>query len=167
MADSSEILDLIYRLNEEDRRDGVFEPVLERNYLTWRFTINDFDKLGLLLSKLRILSSRPVAIKAEAQGAELCRKVTYLEEPFKLVEQDLQQQTLILRSHWPFQGEERVTYFEVVLNGNRQLTFTRYEWDKTSGSRLEVPVNLARSTFTRLLTDLESLFPPTQGDPDS
>ncbi len=167
MSDSSEILNVIESLKESDKYGAIFQPVIEKKHLTWKFKIYDFDKLGILLSHLEIHSSQAVSLKAEAQGDELSRKVTYLEESFRLVEQDAQQQTLILRSHWPFQGEERVGYFEIVLKANRQLTFTRYEWDKATGRRQEIPVNLAKSTFVRLLNDLEALFQPSQGDTDS
>ena len=164
MADSSEILDVIDNLKEEDRCGTIFQPVIERKHLTWKFRINNFDKLGILLSHLEIQSSQPVSLGAEAQSDTLIRKVTYLEESFRLVEQDVPQQTMIMRSHWPLQGDERVRYFEIVLKANRRLTFTRYEWDKATGRRQEIPVNLARSTFVRLLADFDALFSPTQGD---
>ena len=43
MAESVNILDVIFALRETDRSEGLFRPIVETENLVWRFEITEFD----------------------------------------------------------------------------------------------------------------------------
>ena len=158
MAESRNILDVIFALRETDRREGFFRPIVETKNLIWHFEIIEFDKLGLLVNHIEITAHNTPPIPLERQFDLLKKKITYLEEDFELVEHDRNKRMMILRSNTPQQLENAVTYYEILLEAGNQLSFRRYEFDKIIGKRRVRPANLAREAFGRLLFDFESLF---------
>jgi hypothetical protein len=158
MAESTNILDVIFALRETDRSEGLFRPIVETENLVWRFEITEFDKLGLLVNHIEITAHNTPPISLERQFDLLKKKITYLEEDFELVEYDRNESMMTLRSKFPQQLEHGINYYEILLEGGNQLSFGRYEFDKIIGKRRVRPANLARETFGRLLVDFESLF---------
>ncbi len=158
MAESTNILDVIFALKEIDRSEGFFRPIVETKNLIWRFEITELDKLGLLVNHIAITAHNTPSMSLEKQLDLLKKKITYLEEDFELVEHDRNKRMMILRSSIPQQLDNAVNYYEILLEAGNQLSFGRYEFAKIMGKRRVRPANLARETFGRLLVDFESLF---------
>src|SRR5262245_20290880 len=108
MAESTNILDVIFALKETDRSEGFFRPIVETKNLIWRFEITEFDKLGLLVNHIAITSHNTPSMSLEKQLDLLKKKITYLEEDLELVEHDRNKRMMILRSSIPQQLENAV-----------------------------------------------------------
>lgn len=156
MTDTQQILEFLNSIatKKEDRLDSS----METGTFVWGFKIQALDQLGLLLSQLKLrakfVPSNSIAKQAEA----ISKKLTYLAEGFKLLEHDIGQQTLFLRSSATQQRNDRAYYFEIVLKGGSELVLDHYEFDRASGQRRSSPANLSRDTFERLVQDLQTTF---------
>jgi hypothetical protein len=158
MTDNPKAIDRVYALRETEKSGGLFKPVIETANLVWTLKISEIDKLGILLDHLEIKAKNTPSLPLEKQSEVLKDKIIYLEEDFRVIEDDRSSRTMILRSNLPRQLENTISYYEILLRGGDQLSFDRYEFDKITGQRQTRPANLARETFERLLSDFESLF---------
>jgi hypothetical protein len=157
MMESHKVLELLSSYKSQGIEFGV-KRFLETEDLLWSFKIESVDKLGLLLSELGVEAKTTPKHSLAKQAELLSRKVTYLDEGFKLVERDVPQQTLILRSVAPQQRDEKSSYFEILLVRGNSLALSHYKFDRVSGRRQVSPSNLSMETFERLLEDLESVL---------
>ena len=152
MTDTHELLEII----NGSKETGF--PVLETSHFHWTFDIRAIDRLGLLFCHLGMKSKNLPPRSIEKQAECLKERMSYLNEGFKLVELDPNSQTLYLRSTTPYQKENKVNYFELVLNRGEELRLDHYEFDRSSGRKRIHPTNLAKETFERILADLEASF---------
>lgn len=140
------------------KKEGLLDSSIETGRYVWDFRMQGFDQLGLLLSQLRLTAtfvpSNPIAKQAEAIG----KRLTYLAEGFRLLEHDVGQRMLFLRSSSTQQRNDSADYFEIVLKGGNELVLDHYEFDRASGQRRSAPANLSRDTFERLLHDLQTIL---------
>ncbi len=162
MVGTERVLQVIYSLQEVDRQEDMFKPVVEAGNLVWRFEIKEFDDLGLLVNHIEIKSHEASSLALDAQSQLLKNKITYLEEDFKLVENDRANAVIVLRSNIPHQVENTLNYYEVILRGGNHLSFGRFEYDKMTGKRRSRAANLSKETFKRLLVDFDGLFATAQ-----
>ncbi len=158
MTDTHEIMVVINGLKEPGSSQGFPFLNLETSHFHWTFDIQAIDKLGLLFCHLGMKPKNLLPRSIEKQGESLKQKLSYLNEGFKLLEHDPNSQTLFLRSTTPYQKENKINYFELVLKRGEELSLDHYEFDRSSGRKQIHPANLAKDTFERILTDLEASF---------
>jgi hypothetical protein len=156
MTDTQEVLNFLSSMTAEQLESSV-ESALETNRFRWRFSIGGFDRLGLLLSHLGVEAKRPPSLSRAKQVELISKKLTYIDEGFKLLEHDSDHQTLSLRSSLRQQRNE-TRYFEIVLKGGIALSVDHYEFDRATSQRRLFPANLSRETFERLVEDLQTVL---------
>jgi hypothetical protein len=157
MNDTQEVLSFLSSMSAE-QLEGSVESALETNSFRWRFRIGGLDKLGLLLAHLGVEAKQSPSIPLAKQVELIIRKLTYLDEGFKLLEHDLDHQTLSLRSSLRPQRNDKTRYFEIVLQGGIALNVDHYEFDRTTSQRRLFAANLSRETFERLIEDLQTIL---------
>jgi hypothetical protein len=92
------------------------------------------------------------------QAGEIEKRISYLLESFRLVEIDEVNGSAQVRSITPYKkGDERL-YYEVLLRGGNNLTFSRYRKEHQTGKREMVPCHLTLEIFERLVDDLAAVI---------
>lgn len=157
MIDTQEVLKLFSSIRNQSPEVSL-EPQLSTERFLWTFKISGVDTLGLLLSQLKLEARKPPVASMAKQAELIQKKLTYLDEGFKLLEHDSDQQRLFLRGSSPQQKGDKSYYFEIVLTGGTALTLDHYEFDRTAGQRRLSPANLSSETFERLVEDLQNIL---------
>jgi hypothetical protein len=133
-------------------------PSLETDRFVWSFSVHGIDKLGVLVSRLTIKAKGTPSVSMKKQAELVSARITYLEEAFKMLEHDSDQQTLYLRSAVTQPKKDETHYFEIVLKGGTELSLAHYEVARGTSQRRLTPANLSRRTFERLLGDLQKIL---------
>lgn len=136
---------------------GRQEVTLEEEGLRVRYRAEAADQVGCAILGLRVEDLRSPARDADALKAwadRVAGRITYLMEQIVAVEVDGAGGSALLRSAPPDRRGEARSYYEVVLRGPGVLTLTRYRYHNGDRERTEVPCNLTREVFERLVDDL-------------
>jgi hypothetical protein len=115
----------------------------------------DWDRLGCLLTQLELQPTSRSPLKVSPEKVE--KKITYLGEEIKIIEQEGPQGKAILRSARPLREKENLSYFEVALDPKKGLSLVRYAYDCRQRERSAIPAPLTRHSLERLLADLIEL----------
>jgi hypothetical protein len=114
------------------------------------------DVVGCRLWELALRrTAETPAVELKARAEQVCRRVTGLLEPLRLVEVDGLRNTALLRSEQPGQlGDERF-YYEVLLEGNGGATVRRYQTPRSGEPRRrQVAFTLTHEALAKLVRDL-------------
>lgn len=88
------------------------------------------------------------------QAETVQKRITFLLEEFKLIEQDRQNKRAQLRSYPPHAAENNKFYYEIVLDEGIKAHFQRYQFSR-EGKRYEKILSLlTMETFERLIDEL-------------
>jgi hypothetical protein len=120
-----------------------------------RVLLADWDRLGCLLEKLEVRPIHGCFLKIDPLWIE--QEIRYLGEPLKIIELEKYQGRALLRSFPPRRENGTVHFFELVIDPGEGLSLNRLSYDRSLGSRTQIPVPLTRETLERLLMDLVSL----------
>jgi hypothetical protein len=122
--------------------------------------VEDFDKYSYLIKNIAVQRSTPhttESIKSllAAQAAEIEKRLTYLQENFRLIELDEIAKRAQVRSASPYQSDDGTRYYyEVLLTEGNALTFSRFIRFKGSKSRMAYPSLFSGETLARVINDL-------------
>jgi hypothetical protein len=138
--------------------DGGYVVKEQMDAIDLHIEIEDFDKFSYMVRSISMTHPQtpaaPIKDVLLRQAGEIERQISYLLEGFRLVELDEVNGTAQVRSITPYQkGDERL-YYEVLLRGGNNLTFTRYRKQHQTGEREIVPSHLTLEIFERLVDDL-------------
>jgi len=87
-----------------------------------------------------------------AWGEQICRKVTGLLEPLKLVEVDAGKQIALLRSAEPTPHDSGLDYHEVELHGTNRATVRRFRGFHEAGKKREqIPFAVTYEALAQLI----------------
>lgn len=123
-----------------------------------RLEVVEVNDIGCAFTALEYQS--PVLESLDAQqlrclGKKLAEQVNYLMEPIRVIEVDVEESTLQLRSKRPETRESSRRYYEILARP-RALHLCRYE--KSNGQkRQRVPAQLTREVLARLIGDFETV----------
>lgn len=118
-------------------------------------SIADCGRLGCLLNRLELRQNmgQPLIMNPSL----ISERVTYLGERLELIEREGKEGSAVLRSSPPRKDGVVISFFEMILHGNKVLTLSRYEYDPDEGERTSVPATLTHETLKRLVNDLINL----------
>jgi hypothetical protein len=93
--------------------------------------------------------------KLEDFSNQLCDKITYLTESFRLIEVDTKNKKAQIRSYPPFVKQNEKLYFELVINASESsLSLSRKVHDNFSHSTKPVSFILNNEILERIIADL-------------
>ncbi|MDZ7359845.1 MAG: hypothetical protein ONB46_03835 [candidate division KSB1 bacterium] len=121
--------------------------------------IEDFDKFSFVIKTLSVarLQAPPNMSLTELlqrQAGEIERRLSYLQERFRLVELDEFNVLAQVRSAAPYQKNGERFYYELLLQHGNSVTLTRYRKSATAEKRELVPFHLTPEMLERLVDDL-------------
>lgn len=99
----------------------------------------------------------PEALRA--WGERLAGRVTYLMEPFKVLEVDAEGGEVKLRSQSPTARDQQRSYYEIRISKQGTLGMERCTFDETSRQRRRSPCQLTREVLERLADDIVASLP--------
>jgi hypothetical protein len=117
--------------------------------------VTDWDRLGCLLDSLEMRSAQALPLLFDP--FRIAQRVTYLGEPLQVIEMVKGGGQALVRSAPPCMRDGSVSFFEMILNRQRELSLRRYAVDAECGQRKGVPAPLTRHTLERLVVDLLDL----------
>lgn len=142
-------------------KDGGYVVKEQMDGIDLQVEIEDFDKFSYMVRSIFMTHPQtpvtPIKDVLLRQAGEIEKRISYLLEGFRLVEVDEVNATAQVRSITPYKkGDERL-YYEVLLRGGNNLTFTRYRKQHQPGEREIVPSHLTLEIFERLVDDLTAV----------
>ena len=100
-------------------------------------------------------------LKVWANG--LCQRITYLLENLGPLEYDAQGNEVLIRSVPPdlSSAPGKTKYYEVQLSslGAGRFSLKRFEADRSTGSRIAVPLRITHEQLAKLVNDLTATLP--------
>lgn len=137
---------------------GRIESVVaEGGGVTIRCDLERAEGVGCSLTQIDLVEERRRPLDAgELRGwaEQVCGRVTYLLEPFGVVEVDELSGAAVVRSKPPHRRGGRIAYYEWVADRNRHASLRRYQYDVASKKRSAVPFPLTREQLGYLVDDL-------------
>jgi len=120
-------------------------------------TLSDYDTYSVVMKELMVHQAASVNLQQWAD--RVVERVTYLDEALAIIEFDPHQQVAQLRSVEPYQIDDTLTYWEVMLSVEEQPTaqVARYLWEPTTAERTILAHPITYGTVARLVQDV-SLF---------
>lgn len=94
-----------------------------------------------------------------AWGERLAGRVTYLMEPFKVLEVDPDGGEVNIRSQSPTTRDHQRSYYEVRLSKRGTLRMERLTFDESTRERTSSPCRLTREVLERLADDIVASLP--------
>lgn len=125
--------------------------------------LEDYDRYSVTLRHLEVVdnSSRVIDDQVKEEylrqvAAEVCRRLSYLEEPLALIELEPAGGVAQLRSDPPQHSLEEAIYWEVRVQVAPHPTarLTRYRWTATNYERRPLPHPVTFATAGRISEDL-------------
>jgi hypothetical protein len=99
----------------------------------------------------------PEALRA--WGERLAGRVTYLMEPFRVLEVDAEGGEVSLRSQSPTARDQRRSYYEIRLSRPGALRMERFTFDEAARQRRRSSCQLTREVLERLADDIVASLP--------
>lgn len=124
------------------------------------------DSVGVACEEIRLdvpsLSAANLdTLKKWAGG--LCQRITYLLENLGPLEYDAQGNEVLIRSTPPDTSSSpgKTKYYEVQLSsqGAGRFSLRRFEADRTTNSRVPVPLRITHEQLAKLINDLTATLP--------
>ncbi len=156
--------------NQKEMRQTEQQRIYQEHYQAWFKNLSENHKLivesngndvySVSLMKIAYWrhsidkDRREAALKEQADL--ILKKLTFLSEHFKLLEMDRVHQRALLRSESPYQTENRISYFEILLKQGHFFQMTRV---KNENHRIrEIPFVLPWEIADRLIQFVKSLL---------
>jgi hypothetical protein len=133
----------------------LIEQSLEGLHL--RFELEDLDKLSLRLRQIELHAVNPlpvVEVERLRRQANAFTRRSWLGDKIELIELDEHSGKAQLRSHPPLREKDRISYFEIRLDGHHSLSLCRYSAARGFASREVCAFGITLEVFERLLTDM-------------
>lgn len=145
-----------------DGKDGGYAIKEQMDGIDLHVEIEDFDKFSYMVKSismtLPLTPATPIKDVLLRQAGEIEKRISYLLEGFRLLEIDEVNGSAQIRSITPYKkGDERL-YYEVLLRGGNNLTFSRYRKQLQTGERETVSSHLTLEIFERLVDDLAAVI---------
>jgi hypothetical protein len=130
-------------------------PTLEIDFTAVETLSCAFRELRMSADELK---SAPLqALKAWAD--RLCQRVTYLLEQIGPIEADDQDNTILVRSTPPATESARISFYEMLVNGQGTVNLRRYTRDARDGDRRQVDIQITNEVLQRLVRDIVAALP--------
>ena len=129
-----------------------------------RLTLNltAIDTVGLAFDSMEFAATDRTDWTPESLrswGDRLAGRVTYLMEPFRVLEVDAEGGEVCLRSQSPTSRDQKRSYYEIRLGKGGTLRLERRIFDETSRARDRAACQLTREVLERLADDIVASLP--------
>lgn len=148
---------------DSTRQQGyiVGVPVEEHN-LGITLTLQSYDRYSVTLRQLEVSHNvaaperKEVKEKLRQWAEQIIRRLSYLEEPLKLLELDGGARIAQLRSDSPHEDQKALTYWEAMLYAEPypRVNLTRYHWSSDRTGRDVAVYPATFGTLGRIAQDL-------------
>lgn len=118
--------------------------------------VEDFDRYSVLLKGLWLESKAEGPEKLKEQAARLSSEVNGLGVSFGMVESDEGSLDAVLRTSVLQDPSPR--FFEITLDGGREVVLRHYTVSNASRKRTESPGNMSIESFQRLVDHMVDVF---------
>jgi hypothetical protein len=120
------------------------------------------DTVGVAFESLEFATTSrpdwpPDALRA--WGERLAGRVTYLMEPFKVLEVDADGGVVKIRSQSPTARDQQRSYYEIRLSNQGTLRMERCTFDEASRRRRPASCQFTREVLERLADDITASVP--------
>lgn len=121
--------------------------------------MQDADTYGFLVRSISAQNLHQQLARTELktllirQAAEIEKRLTYLLEPFRLLELDEIGKSAQVRSHVPYRQDGTVHYYEILLTEGTSLKFVRCNNSGARHIRELEPTYITKEALTRLIND--------------
>jgi len=118
------------------------------------------DSLACAFFEFQLTSSRLAASKTDElkRVAEaLSKRLTYLLEPIQPIETDSNRCIVQMRSNPPLKDDTSTTYYELLVAKGGILTLERYRRVVGQYGRDNIPAQVTREVFIRLVRDFAAV----------
>lgn len=116
------------------------------------------DRVGCELTRFTLSADRlshATMDELKQISEALAKRLTYLLEPIRPIEQDADQCVVQMRSVPPQRDADVASYYEVLVRRGGELSLCR--WTKSPGdARRQLPVHVTREVFLRLIGDFSA-----------
>ncbi len=124
--------------------------------------ITAIDTVGLAFDSLEFVATdrtdwTPDSLRS--WGDRLAARVTYLMEPFKILEVDAEGGEVCLRSQSPTARNQKRSYYEIRLGKSGTLRMERRTFDEAARVRDRSTCQLTREVLERLADDIVASLP--------
>jgi hypothetical protein len=119
------------------------------------------DGLGCALAglDLAVAAAGPLtADQLKTRTEQICDRVACLGEPLKLIEADALVGRALVRSRSPRETADSLTYFELWLAADRNISLRRVRYDRTHRSRSNQEFTLTLDQLEMLADDLAAVL---------
>ena len=141
------------KLAENTSPEHSAPNVIQHQGWTVTFRPEAIDTLGCQLGDVTFQRETPQDTgDARAWGERICRKVTGLLEPLKLVEVDAGTQVALLRSAEPTPANPGLDYHEMELHGTNRAIVRRYRGFQEVGRKREpIPFTVTYDALAKVV----------------
>jgi hypothetical protein len=125
--------------------------------VTVRCEVRQAEQLGCALTRVELVSDVPGRLSNKelvAQAEKLCKRVSYLSEPLRLIELDARTATALVRSEKPKLKDGSLWYYELLADAERHTTLRRYSFDRIANKRSATEFVLTAEQLEQLVDDL-------------
>ncbi len=129
--------------------------------LQLRLELEDLDKLSLRLRQIELRAANPspaLDVERLRRQAHALTRRPWLGDTIELIELDEHLGKAQLRSQPPLREKDRISYFEIRLDGHHSLTLCRYTAARDSASREVCAFGITLDVFERLLTAVAAVL---------
>ncbi|MBF2054284.1 MAG: hypothetical protein IGS03_12605 [Candidatus Sericytochromatia bacterium] len=127
-----------------------------RDYYGLELEILESDKLSARIQKLRHKGQPLENMDALERKAEtLCQRLSYLEDPLRLVEKDAAREAVMLRSESPQNTPEGLLYYELLLSVSGWSELQRVHFIRHTNDKEAADFVLSERLLERLGQDFE------------
>ncbi len=119
------------------------------------------DQLSCLLDELtvRATDGRVLTTDLLRESADsLCRRLSYLLEPIRVLEVDAEAGEVQARSQPPDKQPDRIRYYELRFATPSTLRLQRFEKRSDTSSRQQIPLQLTYELLEKLTDDIVAAF---------
>jgi hypothetical protein len=145
------------------KRNAKFSVEKKIDNARVRVIIADFDKYSFVVCRISVQvdeaqSNRDVIESLKARAKKIIDSIDYLTETFSLIEVDARHAVAQLRSQKPVQKQPVLEDYEILITGERSLSFERFEKRPDIEQRESIPFVLAEDILVRLIDDLAAVW---------
>lgn len=161
-----DLRDTVMQQLDRYRQGGTLEVSLPEGKLTVR--LHQVDSIGCTLDELLWETDRLVGADLErlrALAEFLASRLTYLNEPLRLVEMDGSLQAAQLRSWPPDRTRHGPQYYEVLVRSGGSISVRRWEQPR-GATRQSIPAPLTRQALARLADDVVGALDQLPAQPE-
>lgn len=146
-------------IEKDEKRQTKFIQYKDE-VLQFNIRFKEAGSMGVVLDYAAIsrvnplLDTQSINQHIDTQAERIQKRITFLQEEFRLIENDHQNKRAQLRSYPPYSDDESRFYFEIVLDEGSKVHFQRYQYSLREKRYRKITSQFTRESFMRLIDEL-------------